>query len=78
MRTLAYPCVFSRDLANIAKTLKNAMFFKCHRSYLINLKYVEELVKDDGDYLLMSNQKRIPISKSKRDQFLEVVKETFL
>jgi len=56
----------------------NAMFFKCHRSYLINLKYVDELVKDDGDYLLMNNQKRIPISKSKRDQFLEVIKETFL
>jgi len=56
---------------------KNAMFFKCHRSYLINLKYVDELVKDDGDYLLMSNQKRIPISKSKHDQFIEVVKETF-
>ncbi|PQV45486.1 LytTR family two component transcriptional regulator [Jejuia pallidilutea] len=57
---------------------RNAMFFKCHRSYLINLKYVDELVKDDGDYLLMNNQKRIPISKSKRNQFLEVIKETFM
>ncbi|NJX16288.1 LytR/AlgR family response regulator transcription factor [Tamlana crocina] len=57
---------------------RNTMFFKCHRSYLINLKYVDELVKDDGDYLLMSNQKRIPISKSKRDQFLEIIKETFM
>lgn len=57
---------------------KNAMFFKCHRSYLINLKYVDELVKDSGDYLLMNNQKRIPISKSKHDQFLEVIKETFM
>lgn len=57
---------------------RNAMFFKCHRSYLINLKYVDELVKDDGDYLLMNNQKRIPISKSKHDQFLEVIKETFM
>ncbi|APY06944.1 DNA-binding response regulator [Winogradskyella sp. J14-2] len=56
----------------------NAMFFKCHRSYFINLKYVEELVRDDGDYLLMSNQKRIPISKSKHNQFLEIVKETFM
>ena len=56
----------------------NAMFFKCHRSYLINLRHVDELVKDDGDYLLMHNQKRIPMSKSKRDQFLEVIKETFL
>ncbi|UMB52520.1 LytTR family DNA-binding domain-containing protein [Lutibacter sp. A64] len=63
---------FVQQLAN------NSMFFKCHRSYLINLKYVEELVKDDGDYLLMNNQKRIPISKSKRDHFLEVIKEVFL
>ncbi|UAB80081.1 response regulator transcription factor [Marixanthomonas sp. SCSIO 43207] len=62
----------------VEQLAENPMFFKCHRSYLINLKYVEELVKDDGDYLLMSNQKRIPISKSKRDQFLEVVKETFM
>ena len=51
---------------------------KCHRSYLINLKYVDELVKNDGDYLLLNNQKRIPISKSKRDQFLDVIKETFM
>ena len=56
----------------------NAMFFKCHRSFFINLKYVEELVKDEGDYLLMSDRRKIPISKSKKDQFLEVVKETFL
>jgi two-component system LytT family response regulator len=54
------------------------MFFKCHRSYFINLKYVEELVKDDGDYLMMQNKKKIPISKSKKEQFLEVVKETFM
>lgn len=63
---------FVQQLAN------NSMFFKCHRSYLINLKYVDELVKDDGDYLLMNNQKRIPVSKSKRDHFLEVIKEIFL
>lgn len=56
----------------------NAMFFKCHRSYFINLKYVEELVKDDGDYLMMHNKKKIPISKSKKEQFLEIVRETFL
>ncbi|RSK40350.1 LytR/AlgR family response regulator transcription factor [Mangrovimonas spongiae] len=71
--------IICKPLKHFVEQLEsNAMFFKCHRSYLINLKYVDELVKDDGDYLLMSNQKRIPISKSKRDQFLEVVKETFM
>ncbi|SDS39359.1 two component transcriptional regulator, LytTR family [Polaribacter sp. KT25b] len=56
----------------------NVMFFKCHRSYLINIKYVDELVKDDGNYLLMNNKKKIPISKSKHDHFLEIIKETFM
>jgi len=71
--------VICKPLKHFVEQLeRNAMFFKCHRSYLINLKYVDELVKDDGDYLLMNNQKRIPISKSKRDQFLEVIKETFM
>ena len=62
----------------VAQLEENAMFFKCHRSYLINLKYVDELIKEDGDFLLMNNQKRIPISRSKKEQFITIVKETFL
>ncbi|EDP97902.1 LytTR family DNA-binding domain-containing protein [Kordia algicida OT-1] len=62
----------------VSQLKENAMFFKCHRSYLINLKYVDELIKEEGDFLLMNNQKRIPISKSKKEQFITIVKETFL
>lgn len=54
------------------------MFFKCHRSYLVNLSYVKELVKHDGDYLILQNKKHIPIAKSKKEQFIAVIKETFL
>lgn len=56
----------------------NDLFFKCHRSFLVNLKHITELVKHDGDYIVMENQRHIPISKSKRDQFLKVIEETFL
>lgn len=54
------------------------MFFKCHRSYLINLHYVKELVKNEGDYLILQNQTHIPIAKSKKEQLLTVIKEIFL
>lgn len=54
------------------------MFFKCHRSYFVNLTFVKELVKNDGDYLILQNRKTIPIAKSKKDQFIEVIKETFM
>ncbi|HFX17836.1 MAG TPA: response regulator transcription factor [Flavobacteriales bacterium] len=56
----------------------NPMFFKSHRSYFINLNYVEELTKKDGDYVIMSDQKEIPISKSNKEQFMKVIKEIFL
>lgn len=55
----------------------NNLFFKCHRSFLINLKHITELVKHDGDYIVMANKRNIPISKSNRDQFLKVIQETF-
>lgn len=54
------------------------MFFKCHRSYLINLHYVKELVKNEGDYLILPHQTHIPIAKSKKEQLLAVIKDIFL
>lgn len=57
--------------------MDKAIFFKCHRSYLVNLMYVKELVKNEGDYLILQNKKSIPIAKSKKDDFIAVIKETF-
>jgi two-component system LytT family response regulator len=55
----------------------NHLFFRCHRSYLINLHYLEKFVKKDGDFLLMQNQTSIPISRTKKQEFLKIVKEVF-
>lgn len=71
--------VICKPLKHFVEQLQeNKLFFKCHRSYLINLKHISELVKHDGDYIIMGNKKQIPISKSNRDQFLKVIEETFL
>ncbi|WP_299715454.1 LytTR family DNA-binding domain-containing protein [uncultured Tenacibaculum sp.] len=69
----------------ISKTLKffvdqlsnNDFFFKSHRSYLVNIKYVKEFVKNDGGYLLMKNDTRIPLAKANFDAFSDCVKELF-
>lgn len=53
------------------------IFYKPHRSYLINLKHIKELSKTDGHHLVMSNNKTIPISKDKRDEFMLVLSEVF-
>jgi len=53
------------------------LFFKCHRSYLVNLQYIQEFSRKDGYQLIMSNQKSVPISKSNKENFLKVVEQIF-
>lgn len=53
------------------------IFYKPHRSYLINLKYIKELVKKDGFHLIMENNKTIPIAKEKKEEFLQLIQDLF-
>ncbi|MFK7748014.1 MAG: LytR/AlgR family response regulator transcription factor [Kordia sp.] len=48
-------------------------FYKPHRSYLINLKYIKEYIKKDGGYIVMDNNETVSISKDKKEEFLAIV-----
>lgn len=69
----------------ICKTLKHfsdqlldkPMFYKPHRSYLINLKFMDELVKKDGFHVVMQNKRTIPIARDRKDAFLEMINSVF-
>jgi two-component system LytT family response regulator len=70
--------VICKPLTYFEEQLKmNHLFFRCHRSFIINTHYLEKLIKKDGDYLLMQNKKAIPISRNKKQEFLKVIKEIF-
>lgn len=45
-------------------------FVCCHRSYIVNLKYVDSVTRD-GLYLVGAPKALIPVSRSKRQEFLE-------
>ena len=49
------------------------MFYRPHRSYLINLKYIQEYSKKDGGYIIMDNGETVSVSKDKKDEFLTIV-----
>ncbi|MGB0523216.1 MAG: LytR/AlgR family response regulator transcription factor [Flammeovirgaceae bacterium] len=53
--------------------ISRQVFYKPHRSYLINLKFVRQFVKKDGGYILMDNDQVISISKENRDSFLAII-----
>jgi two-component system LytT family response regulator len=69
----------------ICKTLKHftdqlsnkPMFYKPHRSYLINLKYMSEITKKDGLQVIMTNNKSIPIARDRKEDFLNMIDRVF-
>lgn len=52
-------------------------FFRTHRSYLINLEHVKQLVRKDGTYLLMENGATVSVSKEKQGELLTLLNELF-
>lgn len=64
-----------------SKTLKkteehltgNKDFFRIHNSFLINLNYVSRYVKGKGGEIIMSNGKSLPVSRTKKKEFIELL-----
>ena len=66
--------VISKPLKHFVELLDNIpTFYKPHRSYLINLKYIQEYSKKDGGYIVMDNNESVSISKDKKEEFLTIV-----
>lgn len=61
----------------VDQLIDKPIFYKPHRSFLVNLKYIKELSKKDGFHLIMENNKTIPIAKEKKDEFMQLVQDLF-
>jgi len=54
--------------------LVQSRFYRVHRSHLINLNKVKELIKYDGEgVIVMSDNSKIIISKNKKNEFLRTL-----
>ncbi len=62
----------SRTLKNFEEVLADkSNFYRCHKSYIINRKFVIDYVKSDGGYLILKPKFEIPISPDKVQGFLD-------
>lgn len=52
-------------------------FIRPHKSYLVNLKFVEEYQKHEGGFLKLQTGKLIPISRNKKGEILESIVHYF-
>jgi DNA-binding LytR/AlgR family response regulator len=62
------------SLAELIKVLPSQAFYKCHRSYCINLDFVNRL--DMGKtYIWLKNKAKIPLSRYIKQDFMKLINE---
>ncbi len=66
------PLMISKPLGEIEEMLTSARFFRTHRQFLVNIKKIIEFIRTDGGMVVMSNGEQIPISRNKRQEFIDV------
>lgn len=62
----------SRSLGDFEEVLPKDRFFRCHKSFLINLQQIKKVSKTDGLQAKMSNDQWVDISVRKKDEFLKL------
>ena len=67
--------VVSKTLKECEETLSSSMFFRVHHSHLVNLSFIKEYVKGEGGHLVLLNDQLIPVSRSKKQSFLALIKK---
>jgi len=62
----------SKVLKDIDEALAGPDFFRIHNSFLINLNHIKKFVRGEGGYVVMDNDVTISISRSRRQEFMEL------
>jgi two-component system, LytTR family, response regulator len=66
--------IVSKTLKEFEDQLTIHNFYRVHQSHLINLRYVEAVKSNDGDYVLLQYGHRVEISRRKKTDFLQRIK----
>lgn len=65
--------VISRTLKHFEDHLNGHGFFRTHRSYLINMRFVKGIEKMDGGSLVLKDNSLVPISSRKKVEVLALI-----
>lgn len=64
--------VVSKVLKDIDEALSGPDFCRVHSSFLINVNHIRKYVRGDGGYLIMDDDANVPISRNRRQEFMEM------
>ncbi|MEM9918348.1 MAG: LytTR family DNA-binding domain-containing protein [Bacteroidota bacterium] len=70
--------VVARTIKAYAELLPETLFFRIHRSHIINIRHIKGIMKGQGGYLLSSDNQHLPIARRKKEVLIKRIKENSL
>jgi two-component system LytT family response regulator len=63
----------SKPLGEFEDRLEKHAFFRVHKSHIINLHEISKYVRGEGGHVVMTNQSVVPVSRTRKDDFLRII-----
>jgi two-component system, LytTR family, response regulator len=61
----------SKTMRDIQEILEEREFLRVHRQFIINLNLIKKYVKGEGNYVIMLNEKNIPIARNQKEKLVQ-------
>ncbi|HRZ77803.1 MAG TPA: LytTR family DNA-binding domain-containing protein, partial [Bacteroidales bacterium] len=63
----------SKPLGYIEEQLPPALFFRIHKSYLVNLSFIRSYSRKDSSHVVLENGEELPVATRRTEEFLRVL-----
>lgn len=63
----------SRPLNKIEENLPSNVFFRIHKSYIVNLNYIKEFSREDGYHVILDNGVKLVVAIRRKDEFISII-----
>ena len=67
--------IVSKTLKEYEEMLTECGFYRVHKSYLINLVHIKRFDRQDGGYIVLTNDLKIPVASRKREEMLGLLEK---
>jgi two-component system LytT family response regulator len=66
--------VQSNPLSDYEEILPETMFYRIHRSYLINCAQIKKILNSEAGQVLMNDEKHLPVSRRRYPLLIDFLK----
>lgn len=66
--------LISKPISVLEKEYSSDIFFRIHKSYLVNVHHVMHIVKAENTFLKLNTDELLPVAKRRMKEFIEFVK----